>query len=87
MSKRLQVIFGDAEYRELQSAAKRSHLTVSEWVRQSLRELRRREPLGDSARKLSMVREAARHRFPIPAPPIETMLDEIERGYLGKPTS
>lgn len=85
MSKRLQVIFDDAEYRELQRAARRAHMTVSAWVRQSLRDLRRREPLGDPAKKLAVVREAARHRYPIPAPGIEQMLEEIERGYLGKP--
>lgn len=56
-------------------------MTISEWVRQALRDVRRREPLGDADRKLQVVREAARHAFP--APDIDTMLGEIERGYLG----
>lgn len=80
MSKRLQVLLEEPELREIQKAARRNHVTVAEWVRQALRAARRREPEGDRARKLAAIREAVRHRFP--APPIEQMLEEIERGYL-----
>jgi len=80
MSKRLQVLFEDAELRDIQQTARRQKLTVAEWVRQTLRAARRHEPTGDRARKLQAVREATRHRFP--AGPIEEMLAEIERGYL-----
>ena len=52
MSKRLQVILDDVEYRELQRSAKRARMTVSAWVRQSLRELRRREPIVDVEKKM-----------------------------------
>jgi hypothetical protein len=83
MSKRLQVILDDVEYRELQRSAKRARMTVSAWVRQSLRELRRREPIVDVEKKLQVVREATRHAYPAPAPAIGQMLEEIERGYLG----
>ena len=83
MSKRLQVILDDAEYRELQRSAKRARMTISAWVRQSLRELRRREPIVDVEKKLQVVREATRHAYPAPAPEIGQMLEEIERGYLG----
>ena len=58
-------------------------MTVAAWVRRALRAVRRREPEGGRARKLAAIRDAARHRFP--APPIEQMLEEIERGYLGDP--
>ena len=81
MSKRLQVILDAAEYRELQRSAKRARMTVSAWVRQSLRELRRREPIVDVEKKLKVVREATHYSYP--APEIEQMLEEIERGYLG----
>ena len=81
MSKRLQVLLEEPEMREVRLAARRSRMTVAAWVRQALRAARRREPEGDRSRKLAAIREAARHRFP--APPIEQMLDEIERGYLG----
>jgi nitroreductase len=80
MSKRLQVLLEEDELREIQRAARRSKTTVAEWVRQALRAARRREPTGNRLRKLQAIREAARHRFP--APPIEQMLEEIERGYL-----
>lgn len=79
MSKRLQVIFDDAEYRELQRVAKRHRLTVSEWVRQAIRELSHREPSAGADRKLQMVREAARNTYP--TADIGTMLREIEQGY------
>jgi hypothetical protein len=81
MSKRLQVILDDAEWREIQRAAKAQRLTVAAWVRGALRAARRREPLGDTGRKLEVVRAAARHAFP--TADIEQMKAEIERGYLG----
>jgi Arc/MetJ family transcription regulator len=40
MSKRLQVVMGDAEYDEIQEAADAARLTVSAWVRQQLRDAR-----------------------------------------------
>jgi len=79
MSKRLQVILDDAEYRDLQKAARRRGMTVSQWVREAIRSARRLEPVTDSGRKLSAVREAVRHAYM--APDIDQMLAEIERGY------
>jgi hypothetical protein len=79
MSKRLQVIVDDAEYRDLQKAARRRGLTVSQWVREAIRSMRRLEPSTDAARKLSVVREAVRHTYP--TADIDEMLAEIERGY------
>lgn len=81
MSKRLQVILDDAEYEAVERAARHRRMTVSEWVRQSLRKVRREEPEGDPGRKIQMVREAARHSYPT-APP-EQMVDEIRQGYIG----
>lgn len=81
MSKRLQVVLDDAEYRDLERTARRNRMTVSEWVRRALRTLGRDEPSGDQQRKVQVVREAVRHRYP--APEIGQMLDEIERGYTG----
>ncbi|MBM4443183.1 MAG: antitoxin [Candidatus Rokubacteria bacterium] len=81
MSKRLQVVLDDAEWREIQRAARAQRLTVAAWVRAVLRAARRREPLGDSARKLDHIRTAARHAFP--TADIDRMQAEIERGYLG----
>lgn len=81
MSKRLQVLLDEREYRELQRVARRHRMTVSEWVRHALRRMRSREPLKAPERKLEVVRAAAARAFP--AGDIDQMLDEIERGYLG----
>lgn len=80
MSKRLQVLFGEAEYREIQQIARRQHMTVAEWVRQALRSARRQEPLKDAEKKLQVVRGATRHSFP--TADIGQILAEIELGYL-----
>jgi hypothetical protein len=82
MSKRLQVLLDEAELRDIQRIARRQRLTVAEWVRQTLRAARRREPGGDVARKLEAVRAAVRHAFPTAG--IDEMLAEIERGYTGR---
>jgi hypothetical protein len=82
MSKRLQVLLDEAEWREIQRAARAQRMTVAEWVRGALRTARRREPLGDASRKLNVVRAATRHGFP--SGDIEQMLADIERGYLGQ---
>jgi hypothetical protein len=81
MSKRLQLIVDDAEFRELQRVARARRMTLSEWVRQALRAARREQPAADAGRKLSAVRSAARHAFP--TADIDAMLGEIEQGYLG----
>ena len=79
MTKRLQVILQDPEYRAIQRAARAQHLSIAAWVRQALAAARRREPLGDPGKKLDVVRAAARHAYP--TADIEDMLAEIERGY------
>ena len=81
MTKRLQVLLDEAELRELQRIARAKRTTVAEWVRQALRAARRREPLGDAAKKLTAIRSAARHAFP--SADIDEMSADIERGYAG----
>jgi len=80
MSKRLQVLIDETEWREIQRAARSQRLTVAEWVRGVLRAARRREPLGEAGKKLEVIRAAARHAFP--TADIPQMLAEIERGYV-----
>lgn len=82
MSKRLQVVLGEEEYRAIQRLARRHRMTLSEWVRQSLRRAQREEPAVDAGRKLDVVRSAVVHEYP--SADIERMLEEIERGYLGE---
>ena len=81
MSQRLQVLLEESELKEIRAVARQQHLTVAEWVRQSLRVARRAHPSGDPKAKLDVVRAAARHAFP--AGEVDQMLAEIEAGYLG----
>lgn len=67
----------------MQRIARARKMTVAEWVRQTLRAARRREPLGDASRKLDVIRRASKHAFP--TADIDEMLGEIERGYLDRP--
>lgn len=84
MAKRLQVILQDREYKEIQRAARARRMSLAEWVRQALNLARRREPLTDVEKKLAVIREAVKYSFP--APKIEAMLEEIERGYNSGPS-
>jgi hypothetical protein len=83
MSKRLQVVLDDRELEEIRRAARAQRLTVSEWVRQTLRRARREEAVRDAPRKLAAVRAAVRHEFP--TADVDRMLAEIESGYLDSP--
>lgn len=79
MSKRLQVLLKEDEYREIRRIARRNRMTMAEWVRQALRKARE-EQERTKEKKLAAIREAAKHSYP--APDIDQMLEEIERGYL-----
>jgi hypothetical protein len=82
MSKRLQVVFDDAELVEIHRAARRARLTTAEWVRQALRVARRSVPGTAAKKKLEVVRSATRHDFP--TGDVGQMLREIERGYVSE---
>lgn len=77
MSKRLQVLFDDEEFLEIQVSARRNRMTVAEWVRQALRRARHDHSATVEA-KLAAVAEAARHEFP--TADIDVMLREIDAG-------
>lgn len=74
------MILQDPEYREIQRAARSRQMSIAEWVRQALALARRREPVGDAGKKLEIIRAAAKHEFP--TADIDSMLAEIEQGYL-----
>lgn len=84
MTKRLQVLLPDDELRAIQRLARRDRLTTAEWVRQRLREAREERARPDIAAKLAAIQAA--YRVEAPAPDIEQMLAEIERGYLQDPS-
>jgi len=81
MSKRLQVLLEEPEFREIQRMARAQRMTVAEWVRQALRAARSDRSAGDLARKLAAIRSALRENQPTAE--IDQMNAEIERGYLG----
>jgi len=80
MSKRLQVILDDDEMEEVAALAKRRRMTVSDWVRQTLREARSRQPRVAGDRKILAIRAAVKHSFP--TADMDRMLSEIESGFL-----
>ena len=77
MSKRLQVLLDEEEYREIQGVAHRQRVTLAEWVRQALRQARGNHP-GTVEAKLRVIADASRYDFP--TADIEVMLKEIEAG-------
>lgn len=72
-------MLSDDEAEALRLAAAREGVTVSEWVRRSLREAGRSRASGDVEQRLATIRAAYEHSFP--TADIEDMLAEIERGY------
>lgn len=85
MTKRLQVLMDDDELRSIQRLARNERVTTAEWVRQRLREAQEARARPDIATKLAAIQRAS--QFRAPAPDIEQMLAEIERGYLDDPTA
>ena len=69
----------DAELDAIRAAAREQGMTVSQWVRETLRQARREVSSGDAERKLAAVRAADRHAYP--TADIDQMVAEIERGY------
>jgi hypothetical protein len=76
---RLQVVLDARELAEIQRYARQQRMTTAEWVRQALRAARKAGPTVDAKKKLAAIRAAAHHAFP--APDIDQMLREIEKGY------
>ena len=85
MTKRLQVLLDDVQLRTIQRIARREKLTTAEWVRRRLREGAEAGGRPDTASKLAAIHAAYRHEAP--APDIDQMLAEIERGYQSDPSS
>ena len=82
MTKRLQVLLDDAELRTIQRIARRERITTAEWVRRRLREGAAASARPDTASRLAAIHAAYRREHGAPAPDIDQMLSEIERGYL-----
>lgn len=76
MSRRLQVLLDEAEFREIKRLARAQRVSVAAWVRQALRTARGSTPAGP-AQKLAAIRAAARHSFPTGE--IDVLLAQVER--------
>jgi hypothetical protein len=81
MSKRLQVLIDEGEYRRIRKLAKEHRVTVAEWVRHALRQAAAQQPNGSMEKKLAAVRAAGALNL-APSPDIDQMNAEIEQGYL-----
>jgi hypothetical protein len=81
------VLLDDSELRTIQRLARRDKLTTAEWVRRRLREGAAVRSRPDTASRLAAIHAAYRRTSEAPAPDIDEMLDEIERGYSGRPTT
>lgn len=78
MSKRLQVLMDDEELARIQGTAELEGMTVADWVRRALKRALQERPERARDRKIAAVRAAAAHA--LPAPDIDQMLAEIDRG-------
>lgn len=68
------------EWAEIEAAARSEGETVSQWVRQTLRQARREQPRARIERKLGLLR--ATRAMDGPTGDIELLLEETARGYL-----
>jgi hypothetical protein len=84
MSKRLQVVIGDADFERYRSQAQAQGVNISEWVRQALRVAERERSSGNVEAKLAAIRKAASYRFQEREVDIDTMLAETEAGRLAE---
>jgi hypothetical protein len=78
MSKHLQVVVDEQELADIEAAARRHAMSLSDWVRQALGIARPHEPGVPAAKKLAVIRAAVQHDFPTAE--IDQMLAEIASG-------
>ena len=87
MSKRLQVVLSEAELDEIRDAARRNRVTVSAWVRRTLRAARERELRGGTgavreARPEYLAAESAGLRFVnLEVRVLESDVEAVRRRY------
>lgn len=79
MSKRLQVLIDEKEYRLFQKTARTSGLNLGEWVRESLRKVVQSLSTTSPETKLRNLRRASHSQYP--SGEINDILSQIETGY------
>jgi hypothetical protein len=80
MSKRLQVVIGEADLERYERSAQASGQTLSEWARQAMNVAERERSSGDVEAKLAVIRKAAALNL-TPEVDIDTMLAQIETRF------
>ena len=80
MSKRLQVLIPEEEYKKLKQHAKLERLTLGAWVRSALRRITESESARSPEEKLKAVKHAL--KIGAPTDNIDDMKKQIESGYL-----
>jgi hypothetical protein len=80
MSKRLQVVVGEADLERYERSAQAAGLTVSAWARQAMNAAERHTSSGDVEARLALIRKAAKYSLPVSD--IDTMLAENELRYV-----
>ncbi|MDB5038109.1 MAG: hypothetical protein JWQ35_1637 [Bacteriovoracaceae bacterium] len=78
MSKRLQVLLPDADYKALIRGVRALKMSVSDWVRDQIREGLQKGKSESAEERLSKILKYAKYSGPTGN--IENMLNEIERG-------
>jgi len=81
MSKRLQVVMDEEEWQANADAARDAGLTLSEWVRQVMRQARPHRRRKSRGEILGVLEWTATINAPVPDT-VEEMNAEIETGYL-----
>ena len=76
------MLLSDREFRTIQRLATLDNLPTAEWVRRRLLEGAVPSARPDTASRLAAIHDAYLQTSTVPAPDIEQMLEEIERGYL-----
>ena len=84
MSKRLQVVLGEAEIERYARVADATGLSMSEWARQVLRAAERDVSSGEVEAKLAAIRKAVGYETGGREVDIDTMLAETEGGRLAE---
>lgn len=82
MSKRLQVLMPEDQYREIRKVARGHGVSVGEWVRRVLGDACRRTSARSPRERLALIREFAKHEFP--TCDVAQMTREIEQGHIAE---
>jgi hypothetical protein len=82
MSKRLQVILADDEYKEIKELSYSTNKNIAEWVREGLHFFIKFQKPEPKEKRIAKILKYAKYTGPTGN--IKSILKEIEKGYLNK---